>query len=187
MSHGAGSGSGYQHAKPRLASGLTARRLFFPFLLTSAVSSLAINLRNARDDLRELRSKHAARISVLHGIVSRLEAGQAVSPEFVSREYERVGITERRNTAVETSVGWREMLFGRKRTEQDRAIEAKELKDLEDAIERVGSGRHEATVKDGQHVTAVLPAAPAPIPAPAARREPAASTTVPASRPSILI
>lgn len=123
-------------ARPSLTSGLTARRLFFPFLLTSAVSSLAINLRNARDDFRQLQSRHAARLSVLNGIIDKLESGQHVRPDFIAKEYERVGIVERAGVVdakkQDSNVGWKEMLLGRKRTEQDRAQDARELRDIEE-------------------------------------------------------
>lgn len=110
------------------------RKYIFPILLFSAVSSLAINVRNAKDDARILEDQHAAQLSVLRDLLRRLQAGDNLSQQYLLKEYERVGIIKRaEESQVKPSkhITWRETLFGRKKEDRDLAAENKELADIE--------------------------------------------------------
>jgi ribosome-binding protein aMBF1 (putative translation factor) len=110
------------------------RSLVFPILLASAVSSLAINVRNSRDDLRLLEDEHAAQLSVLHDLIKRLRAGENVPQPQLLKEYERVGIIKREGVhegRPSMHISWRETLFGRKKEQVDLDIEDRELADIE--------------------------------------------------------
>lgn len=113
------------------------RTYIFPILLFSAVSSLAINVRNAKDDSRLLEDQHAAQLSVLRDLINRLTAGENLSQQQLLREYERVGIvkrTEERDGKPSKHISWRETIFGRKKEERDLETERRELADIEHGV-----------------------------------------------------
>lgn len=107
----------------------------FPILLFSAVSSLAINVRNAKDDARLLEDQHAAQLSVLRDLLNRLLAGENLSQQQLLKEYERVGIVKRTDGSegkLSKTITWRETLFGRKKEERDLESERQEMADIEE-------------------------------------------------------
>ena len=121
--------------KPRASRSWRLRGTYiFPILLFSAVSSLAINVRNAKDDARLLEDKHAAQLSVLRDLLARLLAGENLSQQQLVKEYERVGIIKRQDVTESKpskTITWRETLFGRKKEERDLEAERQELADIE--------------------------------------------------------
>ena len=61
-----------------------------------------------------------------------MEKGELVSADEQRREFQRVGLVQRPPIEnSKTRVGWREMLFGRKKTENQLAEERKENEDIE--------------------------------------------------------
>lgn len=103
-------------------------------LLFSAVSSLAINVRNARDLARDREDQHAAQLSVLRDLLRRMQAGESLSQQQLIKEYERVGIvkrTEELQGKFSKHITWKETLLGRKREERDLTAEKQELADIE--------------------------------------------------------
>ncbi|CAD6574070.1 MAG: hypothetical protein CYPHOPRED_005278 [Cyphobasidiales sp. Tagirdzhanova-0007] len=144
---------------------------------TSAVTSLAVNLHNARDESRLLQSRHAAQLSVLQALLDRMEKGELVSADEQRREFQRVGLVQRPPIEnSKTRVGWREMLFGRKKTENQLAEERKENEDIEQALALVERGDEIASTsmspsilteytKHSQAATAAVTASSAVLPA----------------------
>jgi hypothetical protein len=118
--------------KPATKRRLPTRQLIYPFILSSAVASLAINLKNAREEYRLLESRHAAQMSVLDETISKLGKGIRISDADLKRDYERVGLLQRDVYVKAERIGWREMLFGKKKSETDLAAERQEMKDLEE-------------------------------------------------------
>ncbi|KAK9898738.1 hypothetical protein P389DRAFT_37994 [Cystobasidium minutum MCA 4210] len=122
---------------PPKASWRLRRKYIFPILLFSAVSSLAINVRNAKDDLRILEDQHAAQLSVLKDLINRMVVGESVTQAQLLKEYERVGIIKRKDVLdgkPSQHISWREMIFGRKKDERDLATEKRELADIEHVL-----------------------------------------------------
>lgn len=81
---------------------------------------------------------------MLHSLVEKLQEGKAVSQEVQRREYERVGLlprSEAADTVNTEKIGWREMLFGRQKSEADIKRESQETQDIEDCkfLLRAGS------------------------------------------------
>ena len=109
-------------------------RLAIPLFLVSAVSSLAINVRNSRDTLEQLESSHAAQRSVLRDLVDRLEKGNQLSADQIKREFERVGIIQRQLQKHERSIGWKETIFGRRKTAEELAKEQEEIDQIEECV-----------------------------------------------------
>lgn len=111
-----------------------SRKYIFPILLFSAVSSLAINVRNARDDIKFIEDQHAAQLSVLRDLIRRMTAGESISQAQLLKEYERVGIIKREGefqSKPSQHITWKEMLFGRKKEARDQDIEDRELANIE--------------------------------------------------------
>ena len=105
----------------------------YPILLASAVTSLAIHLRNAREDIRLLHSRHDAQLSVLKSLVARLERGETIEAVEQKNEFQRVGLIDREfAVSRRPKVGWKEMLFGRKKGESELAREKQEMQDIEE-------------------------------------------------------
>lgn len=108
------------------------RRLAIPLFLVSAVSSLAINVRNARDTLEQLESSHQAQRSVLLDLIQRLEKGSNIGADEMKRELERVGIIQRQLQKHERSIGWKETIFGRRKTADELQTEQDEIRQIEE-------------------------------------------------------
>lgn len=121
-------------AIPPKSSWRLRRKYIFPILLFSAVSSLAINVRNAKDDLRLLEDQHAAQLSVLKDLINRMVVGETITPPQLLKEYERVGIVKRKDDLEgkpSQHITWQETIFGRKKQERDLETERQELADIE--------------------------------------------------------
>lgn len=137
-----------------------------PFMIYwTALTSLAYNLLRLRTLKEEDSARRNAQISVLEGLVNRYRAASGIKtgteldyqevawPDEaeVERELQMVGLRERKHAPDGSTgssefqegrdVGWREVLFGRKRTklseeEQEKAA-AKEWRDGEQTSDRV--------------------------------------------------
>ena len=102
-----------------------------PFLIYwTVVTSLAVNLLRMRKRSEEELGRSKAQISVLEGLVRRLQAAE-VDDDEVQRELEMVGLRRREVTAELGEemkeggyVGWKEALLGRKG--KDRAVDEEE-------------------------------------------------------------
>ena len=103
-----------------------------PFLIYwTVVTSLAVNLLRTRKRSEEELGRSKAQISVLEGLVRRLQAAE-VDDDEVQRELEMVGLRRREVTAELGEemkeggyVGWKEALLGRKG--KDRAVDEEEV------------------------------------------------------------
>lgn len=130
--------AGARHASTSLATRpsrrVPLRRLALPLVLVSAVSSLAINVRNSRDTLEQLESSHSAQRSVLLDLVDRLEKGNQLSADQIKRDFERVGIIQRQLQKHERSIGWKETIFGRRKTAEELAKEQEEIDQIEECV-----------------------------------------------------
>lgn len=101
-----------------------SRQTLYPFLLLSAITSLALNLSHSRSQRQQETSQLSAQITVLEALVARLQERSWPSlteedRETVERELELVGLgrgkgkkREEHDETEETS--WGEVLFGKK-------------------------------------------------------------------------
>jgi hypothetical protein len=85
-----------------------------------------------RIEIKEDEARIGAKISVLQALLDRTRKGEVILPEEVRREFEMVGLRERRGRTGEEvradakDVGWREAIFGRKRVKGDEGDEVQE-------------------------------------------------------------
>jgi hypothetical protein len=99
------------------------------FIQWCIITSLAVHLLRARIKAREETARSAAQISVLEGLIERLERGEKISKRGIRRELEMVGLREREIPAGSLvtgnaregggalparEVGWKEAIFGRR-------------------------------------------------------------------------
>ena len=109
----------------------SAFSLIYPFLLLSAITSLALNLSHSRQQATKTNRHLLAQVSVLSSLVSRLkyeraEAGlkpwTVAEEEAVERELELVGLGRGEGKVAQegaevdkgASISWGEVLFGKK-------------------------------------------------------------------------
>lgn len=83
-------------------------------------------------------------------MMKRLDKGEKVSKVEFRREFERVAIVEREAGTAEQlqhrqKTGWKEMIFGRKRTEAEMKKDADELHQAEESIRRADNGIFESS------------------------------------------
>ncbi|BGP45065.1 hypothetical protein JCM10450v2_000882 [Rhodotorula kratochvilovae] len=137
----------------------------YPFILLSAITSLALNLGHQRTARETEAAHYRAQISVLEAILARLprQTLSDAEQEDIERELELVGLGRGKDKAVvdaETSVreqtSWTEVFFGKKGKGYEAA---KDDTDWEKVF-------HEADEAEKTR-QAALPTAPAPAPIPA--------------------
>ena len=90
-----------------------------------------------RIEIQEDEARIGAKISVLQTLLDRTRKGETLVPEEIRREFEMVGLRQRRGRTEEEAradakdVGWREAIFGRRRKEVDAEAEA-EVEDVKE-------------------------------------------------------
>lgn len=91
-----------------------------------------------RIEIQEDEARIGAKISVLQTLLDRTRKGETLVPEEIRREFEMVGLRQRRGRTEEevradaSDVGWREAIFGRRRKDGDGEAKA----DVEDVKEQ---------------------------------------------------
>jgi len=121
---------------------MTSRTRYIPELLYAlAFSSISVHLLWQRRAAETDRRHYSARLSILGELATRLRAGEAVSDAEVARLRrlaETVGDGE--DTHPGESVGWREVIFGRKESGVEREgkeeLERKELERVQNELHR---------------------------------------------------
>ena len=90
------------------------------FIWWTILTSITVHTMRLRIEIKEDEARIGAKISVLEALLERTRRGEHVRPEEVRREFEMVGLRQRRvrtddDGRVEAKdVGWREAIFGRR-------------------------------------------------------------------------
>ncbi|GAA6052306.1 hypothetical protein JCM3770_007242 [Rhodotorula araucariae] len=174
----------------------------YPFILLSAITSLALNLGHQRT-ARETESAHyRAQISVLEAILARLRMprGAVLSDteqESIERELELVGLGRGKDKAVvdaETSIreqtSWTEVFFGKKgkgyELDKDDTDWEKVFHEADEAEKSRQSAPPSASTPDAAltpaPITASSPPSPPPAPLATATPPPVRASSAPATR-----
>jgi hypothetical protein len=99
---------------------MTPRSRYIPELIYAlAFSSISVHLLWQRRAAEADRRHYTARLSILDDLAARLRAGQVVSDVEVAR-LRRLAETIGEDTHSGESIGWREVVFGRKETSIER-------------------------------------------------------------------
>jgi hypothetical protein len=114
-----------------------ALRRYLPELLSAlALSSLSVHLLNHRRAAQDHTARLDARISVLADLATRLRAGEhfddAQLEQLLKLAAAPPGAVTPTNTSATQSVSWRDVLFGRRATDEERsARDAHDERDIQ--------------------------------------------------------
>jgi len=125
---------------------MTSRTRYIPELIYAlAFSSISVHLLLQRRAAETDRRHYSARLSILGELAARLRTGDAVSDAEVTR-LRRLAETIEEATHPGESIGWRQVIFGRKESgverERKEELERREIETVHRELHRADDITH---------------------------------------------
>jgi len=125
---------------------MTSRTRYIPELVYAlAFSSISVHLLWQRRTAETDRRHHSARLSILGELAARLRAGESVSDTEVAR-LRRLAKTVGEASHPGETVGWREVIFGRRESGEERdgkeELERRELERVQSELRHADDTTH---------------------------------------------